>query len=62
MPLQITTRVPRFNERHTTITIWQNGGNAGTLVVETKYVAELLQRLQAEPEPLPDHPARELFT
>ena len=51
-PLKISTRIDRQNPRHTRISVFQNGGLAGTLTVETEYAQQVIDRLTANPRRL----------
>ena len=43
--LRLTARVETENPRHTRITVFQNGGNAGVLCIDTEHAQEVLMLL-----------------
>ncbi len=47
--LEITTRIETpTNRAHTRIGVWQNGGKAGVLIVETAHAGAVIARLTGE--------------
>ena len=45
----ISTKIENQNPVHTAIKVWNRGGLAGTLVVNTDDAAEIIGRLQGAP-------------
>ncbi len=41
----LSVRIDRANPRHTELSVWQNGGLAGRLCIETDFAAAVISRL-----------------
>ena len=58
--LKLTATVMDQNPGHTWVCVWQNGGKAGELCVDTKYADQILALLNGEQADTPQAPKRRL--
>ncbi len=43
--LRLTARIVNSNQRHSIIAVWQNGGKAGELTVDTDVAKEVVEQI-----------------